>query len=68
MLDTKNPAPLAAGRVSNGFVDFQPTPVHIADNRLDLNHFRARHLARRYRLTPIAAGVVAELVFAEARR
>ncbi|OAI28686.1 hypothetical protein A1351_11315 [Methylosinus sp. R-45379] len=35
---------------------------------LDLQAFRAAHLTRRFRLSPVAAGVVASLAFGEARR
>jgi hypothetical protein len=61
MLDIKNPAPRAAGRVSNGFVVSQATTQKIAEAPRDLNHFRAAHLAGRARLSPIAAAVVAGL-------
>jgi hypothetical protein len=63
MLIMKNPPSLATGRVSNWVVDFQPTPDQIAESLADLNHFRARHIARCYRLAPLAAGLVAELAF-----
>lgn len=67
MAFTKNPATRATGRVSNSNVVLQATPNEIAENLPTLNQIRVAHLARRFRVSPIAAGIVAGLVFGEAR-
>lgn len=67
MASTKNPPSLATGRVSNSSVVLLATSNEIAENLPDLNQIRVAHLARRFRVSPIAAGVVAGFVFGEAR-
>jgi len=64
----KKPGSLVTGRVSNSVGDLHSTPNEIAKISADVHEIRVAHLSRRYRLSPIAAGVVAGLAFGEARR
>jgi hypothetical protein len=68
MAETMNPA--AHGGASRARKSDCLAAVGSENNRyyLDLQAFRARHLARRYRLAATAAGLVAGLHFGEGAR